>query len=88
MASTLNADNGVSSGTSGVKITSDASGVLAIQSSGTTTATFNASGYLGIGTASPSRLLEVSGATGISRVTSTTGTNAVYQEFNNTGGVN
>ena len=54
MASTLNCDNGVSSGTSGVKITSDASGVLAIQSSGTTTATFDTSGNLGIGTASPS----------------------------------
>ena len=48
MASTINADNGVVSGTSGIKLTSDSSGVLAIQSSGTTTATFDTSGNLTI----------------------------------------
>lgn len=36
MASTINADNGVISGSSGVKTTADTSGVLALQSNGTT----------------------------------------------------
>ena len=72
-----------------LNMTADTSGILQFQTNGTTTAmTLNTSQQVGIGTASPSRLLEVSGATGISRVTSTTGTNAVYREFSNTGGVN
>jgi hypothetical protein len=36
MASTINADNGVVSGSSGVKTTADTSGVLALQSNGST----------------------------------------------------
>jgi hypothetical protein len=39
MASTINADNGVSSGTSGLKSTADTSGVLALQTNGTTALT-------------------------------------------------
>lgn len=41
MASTINADNGVVSGSSGVKTTADTSGVLALQSNGTTALTIN-----------------------------------------------
>ena len=48
----------------------------------------NTNNRLGVGTSSPNRILEVSGTTGISRLTSSTGTNAVYREFNNTSGVN
>jgi hypothetical protein len=36
MPSTINADNGVVSGSSGVKTTADTSGVLALQSNGST----------------------------------------------------
>ena len=43
---------------------------------------------LGIGTSSPSRILEVSNANGIGRITSSTGTNASFLEFNNISGVN
>ena len=53
MASTINADNGVISGSSGVKTTADASGVLALQSNGTTGLTLNTSLAVGVGS-SPS----------------------------------
>lgn len=49
MASTINADNGVVSGTSGLKSTADTSGVLALQSNGTTGLTLNTSLALGVG---------------------------------------
>jgi hypothetical protein len=49
MASTINADNGVVSGSSGVKTTADTSGVLALQSNGTTGLTLNTSLALGVG---------------------------------------
>lgn len=41
MASTINADNGVVSGSSGLKSTADTSGVLALQTNGTTALTIN-----------------------------------------------
>ena len=41
MASSINADNGVVSGSSGLKSTADTSGVLALQSNGTTALTIN-----------------------------------------------
>jgi hypothetical protein len=43
MASTLNADNGVVSGTSGLKSTADNSGVLQLQTNGTTAMSINTS---------------------------------------------
>ena len=49
MAATINADNGVVSGSSGVKTTADTSGVLALQSNGTTGLTLNTSLALGVG---------------------------------------
>jgi hypothetical protein len=53
MASTINADNGVVSGSSGLKSTADTSGVLALQSNGTTGLTLNTSLAIGVGS-SPS----------------------------------
>ena len=53
MASTINADNGVVSGSAGVKTTADTSGVLALQSNGTTGITLNTSLAVGVGS-SPS----------------------------------
>ena len=49
MASSINADNGVISGSSGLKSTADASGVLALQSNGTTGLTLNTSLAIGVG---------------------------------------
>jgi hypothetical protein len=49
MPSTINADNGVVSGSSGVKTTADTSGVLALQSNGTTGLTLNTSLAIGVG---------------------------------------
>ena len=49
MASTINSDNGVVSGSSGLKSTADTSGVLALQSNGTTGLTLNTSLALGVG---------------------------------------
>jgi len=43
MANTINADNGVSSGTAGLKSTSDGTGILALQTNGTTALTVDAS---------------------------------------------
>ena len=58
MASILNASN---SGSGGLIATGDASGVLALQSAGTTALTINTSQNVGIGTTSPSTKLHVSG---------------------------
>ena len=49
MPATINADNGVVSGSAGVKTTADTSGVLALQSTGTTGLTLNTSLALGVG---------------------------------------
>ena len=66
MASTINADNGVVSGSSGVKTTADTSGVLALQSNGTTGLTLNTSLALGVGsgnsTGSSGQVLTSAGA--------------------------
>ena len=49
MAVTINADNGVSSGSAGLKQTADSTGVLALQTNGTTAVTVDASQNVGIG---------------------------------------
>ena len=49
MASSINADNGVVSGSSGLKSTADTSGELALQSNGTTGLTLNTSLAIGVG---------------------------------------
>jgi len=48
MAQTINADNGVLSGSAGLKFTSDTTGILAIQNNSTTNVTVDASGNVGI----------------------------------------
>jgi hypothetical protein len=61
MASIVNADNGSVSGSAGLKSSADNSGVLALQTNGTTAVTVDASQNVGIGTASPSTKLHVVG---------------------------
>ena len=59
MAVTINADNGVSSGSAGLKQTADSTGVLALQTNGTTAVTVDTSQNVGIGTSSPSYKLDI-----------------------------
>jgi len=66
MASTILSDNGVSSGSSGIKTTADSTGALALQTTtaggaATTAVTIDTSQNVGIGTASPASKLDVSG---------------------------
>ena len=61
MTTTLNASN---SGSGGLVATADASGVLALQTAGTTAVTVDASQRVGIGTTSPGANLEVKGSSG------------------------
>jgi hypothetical protein len=56
MTTTINASN---SGSGGLVQTADASGILALQTAGTTAVTINASQNVGVGTASPSSKLHV-----------------------------
>jgi hypothetical protein len=57
--SKLNADDGVVSGSTGLKTTGGDTGILEIQTNGTTRATVDASGNVGIGTSSPASILHV-----------------------------
>ena len=50
MAQTINADNGVISGSTGLKFTADTTGILDLQTNGTTRVTVDASGNLVVGT--------------------------------------
>jgi hypothetical protein len=73
-SSILNSDDGVISGTSGLKSTGGDDGVLNIQNNGTTAVTVNASGNVGVGTTTPSaggsggttKVLQIDGAAGYS----------------------
>ena len=90
MASTILSDNGVSSGSAGIKSTADSTGALALQTTtaggaATTALTIDTSQNVGIGTASPSYRVDIQGTTATQRISSTTGTNAAYQLFSNTG---
>jgi len=49
MATTINADNGAVSGSAGLKSSADSSGVLALQTNGTTAVTVDASQNVGVG---------------------------------------
>jgi hypothetical protein len=62
MPSIINSDNGVVSGTSGLKTTGGNDGILSIQNNGTTNVTVTAAGDVGVGTSSPAAKLEVNGA--------------------------
>ena len=85
MASIINASN---SGFGGIVSTGDSSGQLQLQTAGTTALTIDTSQNVGIGTASPASALDVQATSGVSmfRLTATTGTNAVYSRYSNTGG--
>lgn len=72
MASTINANN-----TTGLVSTADTSGILQLQTNGTTAVTVDDSQRVGIGTTSPSRLLHLNAALPILQFTNpTTGTTA------------
>ena len=91
MASTILSDNGVSSGSAGLKTSADSTGVLALQTTtaggtATTAITVDASQNVGIGTASPTNRLDIQAAKAKVFATSTTGTNDCYFAANNTGG--
>jgi len=79
MAATINADNGVSSGSAGLKSSADSSGVLQLQTNGTAAVTVDTSQNVGIGTSSPADLLVVrkdQAATTRIRVANKTGSSA------------
>lgn len=59
MPTNINADNGVVSGVAGLKTSADNSGVLALQTNGTTALTVNTSQNVGIGTTSPASLVHL-----------------------------
>lgn len=67
MASTITADNGVSTGSAGLKTAADSTGVLALRTTtaggtATTALTIDTSQNVGIGTASPGYKLDIYGA--------------------------
>ena len=77
MASTINA----STSPAAIIQTADGTGILALQTAGTTALTIDASQNVGIGTASPARMLDVSKTTGdanIAITSSTTGQSSIF----------
>jgi hypothetical protein len=79
MTTTINASN---SGSGGLVQTADASGVLALQTAGTTAVTIDASQNVGIGTASPARRLHVKAA-GVTTLANSNG--ALFTDASNAG---
>jgi len=73
-SSVINSDDGVISGTSGLKSSGGDDGVLNIQNNGTTAVTVNASGNVGIGTSSPATKLTISNNTALPSAGALTGT--------------
>jgi hypothetical protein len=78
MASTINSDNGVVSGSAGLKYSSDSTGVLALQTNGNTAVTIDSTGRMGIGTTSPAAPLHIL----------QTGSNSTYVNIETQGSVN
>lgn len=90
MPATINSDDGVVSGSAGLKTTGGNDGILSLQNNGTTNVTVTAAGNVGIGTASPAAPLDVvtnSSASGIAvRGRSDNISNIAFQS--NSGGTN
>lgn len=92
MASTITADNGVVSGSAGIKSSADSSGVLALASgTGTTAVTIDTSQNVGIGTSSPLAKLSIgSGSIADANVpiqmNAVASTGSAFIGFNNAGG--
>ena len=83
MASTILSDNGVSSGSAGIKTTADSTGALALQTTtaggtATTALTIDTSQNVGIGTASPSGKLNVISGSVAQLIIGFSGTSASY----------
>ena len=77
MAATINA----STSPAGIVQTADGTGILALQTAGTTAVTIDASQNVGIGTATPVRMLDVSkttGDAGVAITSSTTGQSSIF----------
>lgn len=82
MPSVINSDDGVVSGSSGLKTTGANDGILALQNNGTTNVTVTAAGNVGIGTSLPANLLTVqTAATG-----TTAGSNVIARLQSNAAG--
>jgi hypothetical protein len=82
MPATINSDDGVVSGSAGLKTTGANDGILALQNNGTTNVTVTAAGNVGVGTTSPINILTVqTAATG-----TTVGSNVIARFQSNATG--
>jgi hypothetical protein len=78
MPATINSDDGVVSGSAGLKTTGANDGILALQNNGTTNVTVTAAGNVGVGTTTPPQKFTVNGAS------ATTGSNACFVTYDRT----
>jgi hypothetical protein len=88
MPSLINSDDGVVSGSAGLKTTGSNDGILALQNNGTTNVTVTAAGNVGIGTSTPAVKLNVADNSEAFRVTPASGTastSACFATFRNNG---
>jgi hypothetical protein len=85
MPSIINSDDGVVSGSSGLKTTGGNDGILSLQNNGTTNVTVTAAGSVGIGTSSPSGNFQVSAANPRTRLTNTSGTTTTVLQGSDSG---